>query len=83
MGETPINDGCKLRPWRDKQCRPLKGSSYYPWGARGGFMEEGIFELTLKANQEFELRKSMRETSILSVGNTLKKKNHIKHECSK
>ena len=46
-------------------------------------MEEGIFELTLKANQEFELRKSMRETSILSVGNTLKKKNHIKHECSK
>ena len=39
-------------------------------------MEEGIFELTLKANQEFELRKSMRETSILSVGNTLKKKSH-------
>ena len=83
MRETPINDGCKLNPWRDKQCRPLKVSSYYPWGARGGFMEEEIFEVTLKANQDFELRKSMRETSILSVGNTLKKKNHIKHECSR
>ena len=73
MGETPTNDGCKLSPWRDKQCGPLKGSSYYPWGTRGGFMEEEIFEMTLKANQDFELRKSMRGTSILSVANTLKK----------
>ena len=73
MGETSINDGCKLSPWRDKRCGPLKGSSYYTWGARGGFMDKEIFEVTLKANQDFELRKSMRETSILSVGNTLKK----------
>ena len=48
-GRNTCNNDCKLSSLRDMQCQPLGAlSTCYLWGTRGSFMEEEIFEVTLK-----------------------------------